>query len=222
MKSTDKDYISDLLQTENKHLLRLNEIVTQSISQEKLLMETLKTPLVEKTTSGQRIADKVAKFGGSWRFIILFTVILAIWIIFNATLPQKERFDPYPFILMNLVLSCIAALQAPVIMMSQNRQEEKDRKQSENDYMVNLKAEIGIQTLHQKMDLLIQEQFKELINTQAQQLKLLEQLIEKEKRHELKLKQNPSVGRAILCRIIFLVRQRMMFHNHRSYWHWDY
>ncbi|MBI3883746.1 MAG: DUF1003 domain-containing protein [Sphingobacteriales bacterium] len=182
MKPSEQQYIKDLLQTENKQLLQLNEIVTKAIEQEKLLMESVNAPSTEKLTTGQRIADKVAKFGGSWKFIILFAVILTIWIIINQMLPEKQRFDPYPFILMNLILSCIAALQAPVIMMSQNRQEEKDRQERENDYMINLKAEIGIQTLHQKMDLLIQEQFKELVNTQAQQLKLLQQLIDKNQR----------------------------------------
>lgn len=128
---------------------------------------------------GQRISDKIARFGGSWTFIIFFLIILVTWIIINFALPKPDRFDPYPFILMNLVLSCIAALQAPIIMMSQNRQEEKDRKQNVNDYMVNLKSELQIRALHQKVDLLLEEQIKVLYESQAKQLDLLQSLIDK-------------------------------------------
>ena len=104
---------------------------------------------------------------------------MVTWIIINFALPKPDRFDPYPFILMNLVLSCIAALQAPIIMMSQNRQEEKDRKQNVNDYMVNLKSELQIRALHQKVDLLLEEQIKVLYESQAKQLDLLQSLIDK-------------------------------------------
>lgn len=102
-------------------------------------------------TFGEKISDSVAKFGGSWTFIISFMTIMAIWIIVNVALLSRA-FDPYPFILLNLVLSCLAALQAPVIMMSQNRQEIKDRKQSDNDYKINILAEKEIRTLHEKLD----------------------------------------------------------------------
>ena len=118
----------------------------------------------------------MALFGGSWKFIILFGVILAVWIFYNSTVASKAQFDPYPFILMNLILSCIAALQAPIIMMSQNRQEEKDRKRAENDYLINLKAEIEIRNLHQKINLLMEEQLKKLMETQAIEIKLLQDL----------------------------------------------
>ena len=118
----------------------------------------------------------MALFGGSWKFIILFGVILAVWIFYNSTVANNIRFDPYPFILMNLILSCIAALQAPIIMMSQNRQEEKDRKRAENDYLINLKAEIEIRNLHQKINLLMEEQLKKLMETQAIEIKLLQDL----------------------------------------------
>jgi uncharacterized membrane protein len=170
-------YIKDLLATEDEQLKKLNEIVLQSIEQEKLLFQNVNEAPVEQLTFGQRLADRVARFGGSWKFIIAFTLLLCVWIIANLVLTGRERFDPYPFILLNLLLSCLAALQAPVIMMSQNRQEEKDRRRNENDYLVNLKAEIEIRTLHQKMDLLIQEQFKKLIETQAEQIKLLQAII---------------------------------------------
>ncbi|NML23416.1 DUF1003 domain-containing protein [Pseudoflavitalea sp. G-6-1-2] len=178
-------YIHDLMNTENDHLKKLHEIVCQAVEQEKLILQNIEKPSSEKLTTGQRIADQVARFGGSWKFIISFAVILIGWIIINMQLPEGKRFDPFPFILLNLVLSCLAAIQAPVIMMSQNRQEEKDRKRNENDYIVNLKAEIEIRTLHQKMDLLLEEQFKKLMEAQADQIRLLQSLI----RDEAKLKE---------------------------------
>jgi len=180
MHSSKAKYIRDLLETENEHLKKLNEIVLQSIDQENLVMENISRPSEEKLTVGQRLADRVAKFGGSWKFIILFTVVMVGWIVINHILSPGQRFDPFPYILLNLLLSCLAAIQAPVIMMSQNRQEEKDRQRNENDYLVNLKAEIEIRTLHQKMDLLIQEQFKKLIETQAEQIKLLQAIMRDE------------------------------------------
>jgi uncharacterized membrane protein len=176
-------YINQLLDTENEHLKKLNEIVLQSIEQEKLLLQGISEPKEEQLSLGQRLADRVARFGGSWKFISWFAVILSIWIAFNLLTTGRERFDPYPFILLNLLLSCLAAIQAPVIMMSQNRQEEKDRKRNENDYVVNLKAEIEIRTLHQKVDLLMQEQFKQLIESQAEQIKLLQSIIRDSKRN---------------------------------------
>ncbi len=177
MHNTKAKYINELLNTENDHLKKLNEIVLQSIEQEKLLLDSIHEKSAEKLSFGQRLADRVARFGGSWKFISWFAVILAIWIGINLVLAGRARFDPYPFILLNLLLSCLAAIQAPVIMMSQNRQEEKDRKRNENDYVVNLKAEIEIRTLHQKIDLLMQEQFKKLIESQAEQIKLLQSII---------------------------------------------
>jgi uncharacterized membrane protein len=102
-----------------------------------------------------------------------------VWVLFNTLTPVKDNFDPYPFILMNLILSCIAALQAPVIMMSQNRQEEKDRKRAENDYLINLKAELEIKALNQKTELLIQEQIQTLFESQEAQLKILKKLEQK-------------------------------------------
>ena len=121
----------------------------------------------------QKISDKVARFGGSWTFIVTFFAILISWIVFNSVALVKTHFDPYPYILMNLILSCIAALQAPIIMMSQNRQEEIDRKRSENDYLINLKVELEVRGLHQKIDLLLEEQIKILFESQAKQLEIL-------------------------------------------------
>ena len=162
-----------------EQLDKLQDIVQKSINEEKLVVENLLNEPKEIMTRGQSISDKVARFGGSWNFIISFSAILFAWIIFNTFSSGANKFDPYPFILMNLVLSTIAALQAPVIMMSQNRKEERDRKRNENDYMINLKSELQVRSLHQKIDLMQKEQMKILYETQAKQLELLEK-IEKE------------------------------------------
>ena len=171
--------IDQLLYDSNAHINKLNKIVKKTIKEEKLILNNLLNEPKETLTRGQKISDKVARFGGSWKFIILFSIVLFIWILFNTLAPNREDFDPYPFILMNLVLSFIAALQAPVIMMSQNRQEEKDRMRSENDYLINLKAEMEVRSLHQKIDLLLQEQIKTLYESQAKQFEMLQHIIEK-------------------------------------------
>ncbi len=158
------------------HIKKLQEIVKQTIDDENLIIQNLLNPPKEILRRGQKVSDRVARFGGSWAFISSFMVVLVVWIIYNVTVPKGEEFDPYPFILMNLVLSCIAALQAPIIMMSQNRQEEKDRKRNENDYLINLKAELEIRALHQKLDLLLQEQIKVLFDSQAKQMELLKKI----------------------------------------------
>lgn len=168
-----------LLNSEKEQLLKLQNIVKQTIDEEKLMVDNLLHQPEEVITKGQKISDKVASFGGSWKFIILFSVILFLWILFNTLAIKSLEFDPYPFILMNLVLSCIAALQAPIIMMSQNRQEEKDRKRSENDYLINLKAELELRSLHQKVDLLLEEQIQMLIKSQAEQMEILKKLQKK-------------------------------------------
>ena len=171
----DKD-VKKLLTSEANQVSRLQEIVQQTIADEKLIVDNLLNPPKDLLTRGQQISDKVAQFGGSWAFIISFFVLLIIWIIFNVNATKQYEFDPYPFILMNLILSCIAALQAPIIMMSQNRQEEKDRKRSENDYLINLKAELEVRSLHQKIDLLLEEQIKTLFESQAKQLEILKSI----------------------------------------------
>ncbi|MNL20956.1 hypothetical protein D3C87_1422280 [compost metagenome] len=167
--------------TESEFLSKLQKIVEETIKEEDLVLNNLLHPAKEQLTRGQQISDKVARFGGSWRFIILFMIILVLWISYNVTAVDNRAFDPYPFILMNLILSCIAALQAPIIMMSQNRKEEKDRMRSENDYLINLKAEMGIRSLHQKMDLLLGEQIKKLYDLQAIEIELLKDIKEKHK-----------------------------------------
>ncbi len=168
--------ITNLLKSEDEQLAKLQQIVKQAIAEEKLIVENLLHQPKEILSRGQSISDKVAAFGGSWKFIIVFSVILLVWILFNTLSPIREEFDPYPFILMNLILSAIAALQAPIIMMSQNRKEEKDRKRSENDYLINLKSELEVRSLHQKIDLLLEEQIKVLFDSQAAQLVLLKSI----------------------------------------------
>ena len=172
----DNKEIDQLLSEENEHLNKLHQIVKNTLKAEKLIIHNLLNPPLETLTRGQKISDKVAQFGGSWRFILLFGLLLILWIIFNVFALGHYKFDPYPFILMNLILSCIAALQAPIIMMSQNREEEKDRKRSENDYLINLKAEMQIRSLQQKMDLLLEKQIKTLFETQEKQFTLLKEI----------------------------------------------
>lgn len=170
--------IETLINEEGDQLKRLQDIVSETMKEQELIIDNLLHPPSEILSPGQKISDKVARFGGSWKFIISFMLILFGWIIYNLIIGNKS-FDPYPFILLNLVLSCVAALQAPVIMMSQNRQEEKDRQRAENDYMVNMKAELEIRGLHQKMDLLLQDQLKTLYTIQHKQLELLNQICDK-------------------------------------------
>lgn len=148
---------------ENKKLVReIISDVKRDMSDEEILnliadSKVSANPQKEKYTAGQRAADKIAKFAGSWAFIFSFTAVLVLWMVANVVL-AKKAFDPYPFILLNLVLSCVAAIQAPLIMMSQNRQEEKDRRRAENDYKVNLKTEIMIEDLHVKMNTILAKQ----------------------------------------------------------------
>lgn len=166
----------DLLRDQAEHLRKLRAIVEDAMNEERLILDRLNNAQGEMLTKGQRISDRVARFGGSWAFIISFMSLLVVWVLYNTLVPAGEVFDPYPFILMNLLLSCIAALQAPIIMMSQNRQEEKDRKRAESDYMVNLKAELEVRSLHSKMDLLLQEEIRTLFDVQQRQLQLLEDI----------------------------------------------
>ena len=123
------------------------------------------------------MADKVASFGGSWTFIISFFIFITIWITSNVIIFTNKEFDPYPFILLNLILSCIAALQAPVIMMSQNRQEEKDRERAKKDYMINLKSELEIRMLDDKIDHLVMHQQQELIEIQKVQIEMMNDIL---------------------------------------------
>lgn len=145
--------------THNKIIKEIIENVRDDMQDEEIihlvLEKTISTNKQEKETFGQKLADKIAHLGGSWGFIIIFIILLTAWMLFNLLI--SNSIDPYPFILLNLILSCVAAIQAPIIMMSQNRQEQKDRKRNENDYKVNLKTEIIIQDIHNKLDFIIEE-----------------------------------------------------------------
>lgn len=170
-------YIGSLLLNEEGELSGLEKVVLDSMKHKKSLTKMID----EKNayTLGQRVADKVAEFGGSWTFIISFAVFLSLWIIANVAFLDNKGFDPYPFILLNLILSCIAALQAPVIMMSQNRQEEKDRERAKNDYMINLKSELEIRMLHEKIDHLILHQEQSMLEIQKVQIDMMNDIIAK-------------------------------------------
>jgi uncharacterized membrane protein len=151
----------------------LETIENQETISSKIILEEASV----KFTYGQRLADKIASFGGSWKFIIIFGAFILVWMCINIIFLASKAFDPYPFILLNLILSCLAALQAPVIMMSQNRQEEKDRERAKQDYMINLKSELEIRMLHEKLDHLIIHQQQELLNIQQVQVEMMEDIM---------------------------------------------
>ncbi len=177
-----------MILSEEIHLKHLDELVAESIREEKLVTKKLAEVEIEQSiTIGELISDKIAEVGGSWTFIICFVIFLIIWILINILVLANRAFDPYPFILLNLILSCIAALQAPVIMMSQNRQDEKDRRRSRGDYLVNLKAETEIRSLNQKIDLLLKEEMRSLFEIQRAQMGILSSI---EKRLEEKYPTN--------------------------------
>ncbi len=169
-------YIQNLLESEKGELTNLDHEVLESLQRHETLSSNVDAEFEEDSTLGEKMADKLASFGGSWTFLIIFASILFIWIALNSLLLLKKPFDPFPFILLNLVLSCLAAIQAPVIMMSQNRQEAKDRLRSQHDYQVNLKAELEIRHLHDKIDHLLSNQWERLVEIQQIQIDLLSEL----------------------------------------------
>jgi uncharacterized membrane protein len=169
-------YISKYLQTEIRALSAIEKDVVKSLEDDTSLVAKL-VEEADTRNHGQIIADKVASFGGSWTFIISFFVFITIWISSNVLIFTNKEFDPYPFILLNLILSCIAALQAPVIMMSQNRQEEKDRDRAKKDYMINLKSELEIRMLDDKIDHLVMHQQQELIEIQKVQIEMMNDIL---------------------------------------------
>jgi uncharacterized membrane protein len=169
------EHVQDLLEQDKGDLGELEKQVIKSMQEEDLLSRNLNAEFDQKLTGGQKLADKMADVAGSWGFITGFLLVLVGWIAVNSIYLLRRPFDPFPFILLNLVLSCIAALQAPVIMMSQNRQESKDRLRAEHDYRINLKAELEIRTLNGKIDQLITHQWQRLLEIQEIQLELLEE-----------------------------------------------
>ena len=167
------------LEAEYQKLSDIEHAVVSKITRRDRVSTRVHPEIATEMTVGEHIADKVAQFGGSWRFIGLFGGILVVWMVINAWVLAAHPFDPYPFILLNLVLSTLAALQAPVIMMSQNRQAHKDRLHAQRDYEINLMAEIEIRDLHDKMDSLRFKQWHELWHIQKRQIELLEHLCAK-------------------------------------------
>jgi len=167
-------YVHGLLESEKGELTKLEREVLQSLKEEEFLSENINDSFKGKLGLGDRLADHIAIFGGSWGFILTFSGLCLGWIAFNSIhLLLAKPVDPYPFILLNLMLSCLAAVQAPIIMMSQNRQEAKDRLRSEYDYRVNLKAELEIRQLHEKLDHLLINQWQRLMDIQELQMELL-------------------------------------------------
>lgn len=171
-------FVAEFLAKEIGELSELEQTVLSSLREGNTLVDKIEEPQAG-VSIGQRLADVVASFGGSWRFIILFAALLIFWIVANVVFLSNQGFDPYPFILLNLILSCVAALQAPIIMMSQNRQEEKDRERSRKDYMINLKSELEIRILHEKLDHLITHQQHELIEIQKVQVEMMNDILKR-------------------------------------------
>ncbi|MGA8240983.1 MAG: DUF1003 domain-containing protein [Desulfobacterales bacterium] len=169
-------YIEDLMESEKGELSTLDREVLESLKQHETLASNVETEFEQESTVGERLSDKLASFGGSWTFLIIFGSILLVWITLNSIALLAKPFDPYPYILLNLVLSCLAAIQAPVIMMSQNRQEAKDRLRSQQDYQVNLKAELEIRHLHEKIDHLLSRQWERLVEIQQVQIDLMSEI----------------------------------------------
>ena len=169
-------YVLNLIEAEKGELSELEKEVLESITRHEIISTQVDALYESGLTFGQRLSDRIAQFGGSWKFIILFTGVLALWVVLNSAVFFLKPFDPYPYIFLNLILSCLAAIQAPIIMMSQNRQEEKDRLQVIHDYQVNLKAELEIRQLHQKLDHLLSHQWERLVEIQEVQMELLTEM----------------------------------------------
>ncbi|MBN1508889.1 MAG: DUF1003 domain-containing protein [Sedimentisphaerales bacterium] len=172
------EYVRKILESEKGELTFLEEEVLTSLQQHEVLATNVEAELEEKEkwTLGERLADHMAAFGGSWVFLVCFGTFMTAWIVMNSIVLWRRPIDPYPFILLNLVLSCLAAVQAPIIMMSQNQQEAKDRLRSQHDYQVNLKAELEIRHLHEKIDHMLSHQWERLVEIQEIQIELLSEL----------------------------------------------
>jgi uncharacterized membrane protein len=173
------EFVREQMEKDRGELSTLEQEVVNSIHEGLLVADNLNKEFDKGLSFGDRLADKVAEFGGSWKFIILFFVVMAVWITANCVYFLWHPWDPYPFILFNLILSMLAAIQAPIIMMSQNRQEARDRLRAENDYQVNLKAEIEIRAVSERMDQLLHNQWGHLLEIQQMQIEMLEELAEK-------------------------------------------
>ncbi len=175
------EYVQSVIEEDKGQLTTLETQVVESLKEHDLITRNLNLEYDQKLTLGQRLADKIADFGGSWPFIGIFGVVLFLWMFLNSVLLTTKPFDPYPFIFLNLVLSCLAAIQAPIIMMSQNRQEARDRIHAEHDYQINLKAELEIRHLHEKLDHLLMNQWQRLLEIQEIQMDLMEEMTHRKK-----------------------------------------
>jgi uncharacterized membrane protein len=174
-----RHYLTSLIAEEKGELDVIDRDVMDAIKNNSVLSENIEDEIEGKLTLGQKLADKIATFGGSWTFIIFFFSFILVWMSVNIYVLATKPFDPFPFILLNLILSCLAAIQAPIIMMSQNRKEQKDRQRGEHDYKINLKAELEIKLLSEKIDHMIVHQNKKLLEIQEIQTDYLEDLIKK-------------------------------------------
>ncbi len=169
-------WFTETLKQDRGELSELEQEVLQSLKGGELLSENIQEEIERALTLGERVADRMAEFGGSWTFLIGFAVVMIAWITVNSYFLLKKPFDPFPYILLNLALSCLAAIQAPVILMSQNREAARDRLRSEHDYQVNLKAELEIRHLNAKMDLLLTRQWQRLLDIQEMQTDLMQEM----------------------------------------------
>ena len=166
------EYIKEEIIQDQNETKKINQEMLEQLKNKQIISQNLNTTINQKATFGQKSADAIAKFGGSWPFIFLFVVILGSWILLNTLHFFGLSFDRYPFILLNLVLSCLAAIQAPIIMMSQNRQAARDRIAADHDYQTNLKAELEISLLHEKIDYLMSQQWQQMLELQQLQSEL--------------------------------------------------
>ena len=175
------EYVKDVIKADKGELSVLDEQVVKSLKEQELLSKNINVEYDRQRSVGEIMADRLADFGGSWLFIGIFCVVLLVWIVMNSVVLLMKPFDPYPYIFLNLILSCLAAMQAPVILMSQNRQEARDRIQAEHDYRINLKAELEIRHLHEKMDHLLMNQWQRLMEIQQIQMELMQELARKKR-----------------------------------------
>ena len=173
------NYVKNVLEKQKGEIPTIEDQDKRSVKENELLSKNINTEFEQKLTFGERLADKIADLGGRWNFIVIFGGVLFLWVAVNSMILIWRPFDPYPFILLNLVFSFLAAFQAPVILMSQNRQESRDRLRSEHDYLINLKAELEIRHLHEKIDHLLMNQWQRLLEIQEIQMELMEELAQK-------------------------------------------
>ncbi|MCS6109169.1 DUF1003 domain-containing protein, partial [Clostridium botulinum] len=170
------EHMQSIIDQDLKIDQEMNDKLKKEMAKDTYVITNINETMSGKRTTGEKLADAVAKFGGSWGFIITFTIILVIWMTINVVHLFGVNFDPYPFILLNLFLSCVAAVQAPIIMMSQNRQADRDRVDSENDYKTNMKSEMEIRILHEKLDQLNEVQWPHILDMQKMQIEVLSEI----------------------------------------------